>query len=181
MSILLVFFLIIIPALEIYLFISVGSVIGAGWTVFLVFLTAFLGVYALRQQGLSTLRQAQLAMQAGNPPVLELAHGVLIMIGGLFLLTPGFFTDALGFILMTNLGRIFIMEAVLATLIPTLFGGFDLSARRHDPTGPTGPMGPNGASGPTESPNGPRAHASQTTSPRDRAPRTIEADYRVDE
>ncbi len=134
MSILLLVFLIIIPAIEIYLFITVGGLIGAGWTIILVLLTAGLGVYALRLQGLSTLRQAQRAMQAGNPPVLELAHGVLILIGGLFLLTPGFFTDAIGFLLMTQMGRIFIMEAILATFIPTLFGGFDLSSREPKPT-----------------------------------------------
>jgi len=157
MSILLILLLIVIPAIEIYLFILVGSWIGAGWTVALVFLTAGLGLYALRREGLSTLRQAQRAMQAGTPPVLELAHGVLIMIGGVFLLTPGFFTDALGFILMTGLGRIFVMEAVLATFIPTLFGGFDLASRpqgqqaKHDPSSPSRP------------------------------PRTIDADYRIDD
>lgn len=156
MSLILILLLIIIPAIEIYLFITVGSWIGAGWTVVLVFVTAGLGLYALRRQGLSTLRQAQRAMQAGTPPVLELAHGVLIMIGGVFLLTPGFFTDALGFILMTGLGRIFVMEAILATFIPTLFGGFDLASRSH-------------------------RHQEKKGASAKPPPHTIDADYRIDD
>jgi UPF0716 protein FxsA len=94
--ILLVLF-IFVPIFEIYLFITVGSFIGAIPTVFLVILTAILGTYLLRGQGLATIQKAQSTMEQGQIPATALFEGVLLLIGGALLLTPGFFTDTIGF------------------------------------------------------------------------------------
>ena len=96
-SILLILF-IGVPVLEIYVLIKVGGVIGAGWTVALVVLTAVLGAALLRQQGMSALARARASMDAGQVPALELIEGALLVLGGALLLTPGFVTDAVGFV-----------------------------------------------------------------------------------
>ncbi|MCK4744171.1 MAG: FxsA family protein [Sulfuriflexus sp.] len=87
-----------IPLVEIYFLISVGQVIGTIWTVFLVVFTAVLGAALLRSQGLSTLRRVQEASARGEIPALEMIEGLMLLVGGALLLTPGFFTDAIGFI-----------------------------------------------------------------------------------
>jgi UPF0716 protein FxsA len=90
----------IVPIIEIYLLIQVGQVIGAGWTIFLVVLTAVLGVWLLRIQGLSTLTRAQRKLQENELPAREILEGMGLVVAGALLLTPGFFTDALGFTLL---------------------------------------------------------------------------------
>ena len=88
----------IIPLVEVYFLIQVGSVIGAGWTIFLVVLTAVIGVNLLRQQGISTLMRANQVMSQGQIPAMEMVEGIALAVGGALLITPGFFTDFLGFI-----------------------------------------------------------------------------------
>ncbi|MDQ7075126.1 MAG: FxsA family protein [Gammaproteobacteria bacterium] len=88
---------IVVPVLEIYLLIQVGGIIGAPWTIFLVLFTAILGGAMLRSQGMSALARAQTALQQGSLPAREMVDGLFLLVGGAFLLTPGFFTDALGF------------------------------------------------------------------------------------
>ncbi len=95
-SILLLFF-IAIPILEISLFIGVGSAIGTVATLLLVIVTAVVGVTLLRQQGQGTLLNARAALEAGEVPAQQLLEGVILLICGVLLLTPGFFTDLLGF------------------------------------------------------------------------------------
>jgi UPF0716 protein FxsA len=90
----------LVPLVEIYILIQVGQVIGALWTVFFVVLTAVIGVHLLKQQGLSTLNRAQEKMNQGALPAEEMLHGIGLLVAGAFLLTPGFFTDAFGFILL---------------------------------------------------------------------------------
>ncbi|MFT4580637.1 MAG: UPF0716 protein FxsA [Gammaproteobacteria bacterium] len=87
-----------IPLLEIYLLISVGRSIGAGATVLVVIFTAILGAWLLREQGISTLARVRDATQQGQLPALELTEGLILLVCAVMLLTPGFFTDALGFI-----------------------------------------------------------------------------------
>lgn len=86
-----------LPILEMWLLIEVGARIGALPTIALVVLTAFIGVNLLRQQGISTLTRAQTRLNAGEVPAIEILEGLFLAVGGALLLTPGFFTDALGF------------------------------------------------------------------------------------
>ncbi|MEM1362394.1 MAG: FxsA family protein [Pseudomonadota bacterium] len=91
---------ILVPLIEITLFIQVGSLIGLWPTLAIVVLTALLGTVLVRTQGLQTLANLRQSMETGADPSRELAHGAMILFAGLLLLTPGFFTDALGFALM---------------------------------------------------------------------------------
>jgi UPF0716 protein FxsA len=86
----------IIPFLEIYLLIAVGGIIGAVPTVFLVVLTAALGAWLLKQQGLATFQRFQTSLAQGIVPAYEMVEGPIILVGGALLLTPGFITDLLG-------------------------------------------------------------------------------------
>jgi UPF0716 protein FxsA len=95
----------LVPALEIYLLIQVGQLIGALSTALLVILTAVVGVQLLKSQGLSTMSRAQQRMHEGHMPAQELLEGLALVVAGAFLLTPGFFTDAVGFLLLFPLTR----------------------------------------------------------------------------
>ncbi len=105
-----------IPIAEIYLLIQVGTIIGALPTILLIILTAIIGVRLLRQQGLSTLMKAQQKMQSGALPADEMIEGIALIIAGAFLLTPGFFTDFAGFLLLIpatrqKIVRLFVSQA----------------------------------------------------------------------
>jgi len=102
----------IVPLIEIYFLIQVGQVIGALWTMLLVVLTAVIGVALLKHQGLATLSRAQDKMQHGEIPAGEMAEGVGLLLAGAFLLTPGFFTDALGFLLLFPPSRQFLLQSI---------------------------------------------------------------------
>ena len=92
--------LILIPAVEIYLFIKIGASIGALNTVLLIFFTAFIGIYYARSQGLNTLNQGLRKMIKNEIPAYELISGALIAIGAIFLIIPGFATDFVGFLII---------------------------------------------------------------------------------
>ena len=92
--------LILIPAIEIYLFIKIGASIGAFNTVLLIFFTAFIGIYYARSQGLNTLNQGLRKMIKNEIPAYELISGALIAIGAIFLIIPGFATDVVGFLII---------------------------------------------------------------------------------
>ena len=89
-----------IPLLEIYLFIHVGGALGAFNTVALVVITAVLGVWMLRLQGLATWFRVQQQIAQGKPPAMEMIEGLMLLVCGALLLTPGFFTDTVGFLLL---------------------------------------------------------------------------------
>lgn len=107
----------LVPILEIYLLIQVGQVIGAGWTIFLVVLTAVIGVALLKVQGLSTLRRAQQKIDANELPAREILEGMGLLVAGALLLTPGFFTDAVGFLLLFPPTRLLLVNAVAARMV----------------------------------------------------------------
>ena len=92
------FLFIMIPIIEIALLIEVGSYIGAFNTVGLIVLTAFIGIIMLRQQGIDTLLRARRRLDEGEVPAREMVDGIFLAVAGICLLTPGFFTDALGFL-----------------------------------------------------------------------------------
>jgi UPF0716 protein FxsA len=89
-----------IPLIEIALFIQIGGAIGLGSTLLVVVLTALLGTFLVRNQGRIALANLQRSFSELNDPTEPLAHGAMILVSGALLLTPGFFTDAVGFALL---------------------------------------------------------------------------------
>ena len=95
----------IIPIFEIYLLIKIGTVFGALTSIALVIFTGILGAYLARIQGLQTLFRIQESLREGKVPSGELLDALLIGVAGLVLLTPGFLTDTIGFILLVPNSR----------------------------------------------------------------------------
>ncbi len=106
-----------VPIVEIYLLIKVGQVIGAGWTIALVVLTAVIGVWLLRLQGLSTLLRARQKLEQDELPAQELLEGMGLVVAGALLLTPGFFTDTIGFLLLLPPTRRWLVRRLAARLV----------------------------------------------------------------
>ena len=113
--------LIIVPIIEITLFVQIGGAIGLGWTLLVILATAMLGARAIRRQGIDALARAQAQMATGKPPVGEIVHGVLILMAGILLLTPGFMTDALGFLLLFPATRLFVLELAAGSFCRNCF------------------------------------------------------------
>ena len=131
---LLLFFL-IIPFIEIFLLLEVGSIIGAVPTILWVVLTAVLGANLLRQQGFATWQRLQASLAQGVMPTTELVEGVFIMLGGVLLLTPGFFTDAMGFACMMPPVRQKIAQYVLTHFLTAqMQQGFQDPGTRREST-----------------------------------------------
>ena len=101
------YFLIFIclPALEIYLLIKVGGQVGALNTVALIFLTAIIGLYFAKHQGLQTLKSGMVNLYQNKIPIYEMMSGASIAIAALLLIIPGFFTDLIGFLLLVPVTR----------------------------------------------------------------------------
>ena len=101
------FFLLFIglPALEIFLLIKIGGEIGAFNTVSLIFLTAIVGIYFAKLEGIKTLRSGVANLYQNKEPIYEMISGASIAIAALLLIVPGFFTDAVGFILLFPVTR----------------------------------------------------------------------------
>lgn len=93
------FILLVVPIVEIAVFIAIGDQIGIFYTLLMIFVTAILGSILLRIEGFKVLGKIQQEMAAGRMPAAELTSGVMILIAGVLLLTPGFVTDGLGFLL----------------------------------------------------------------------------------
>ena len=98
-------FFIGLPALEIFLMIKRGGEIGALNTIFLIFLTAVIGVYYARIQGMQTLRSGLVNLYQNKVPIYELISGASIAFAALLLIIPGFFTDFIGFLLLVPFTR----------------------------------------------------------------------------
>jgi UPF0716 protein FxsA len=95
----------VVPAIELYLIIKVGSVIGALNTIFIIVFTGILGAYYAREQGFRVVSNIQRKMQQGAVPGDDLVNGAMLLVGGAFLITPGFLTDFAGFSLIFPLTR----------------------------------------------------------------------------
>ncbi len=89
-----------VPIIEITLFIQVGGLIGLLPTLLIVIATAIAGTALMRHQGMQALARLQTRLEAGGDPSGPIAHGALILVAGVLLLTPGFFTDTLGLLLL---------------------------------------------------------------------------------
>jgi len=115
---------VIMPVVEMWVLIEVGSQIGALTTIGLVLLTAMLGLALLRQQGVSTLMRANQRMQSGQLPAQEMVEGIFLAVGGALLLTPGFITDAVGFAcLIPGLRQIIIGRLLKKAIFRATAGG----------------------------------------------------------
>ena len=101
------FFLIFIclPAIEIYFMIKVGAEVGALNTIGLVFLTAIIGVYFAKLQGIQTLKSGMINLYQNKIPIYEVISGASIALAALLLIVPGFFTDVIGFLLLIPFTR----------------------------------------------------------------------------
>ena len=123
----------VVPLAEIYLLIEIGGVIGVSWTILLVVFTAVLGAWLVRVQGIAALTRVQQSLERGEVPALELMEGVCLLIAGALLLTPGFVTDAVGFVCLTPALRRQAIRAFLARVaIDT-----QSASRRPDQAGST--------------------------------------------
>tara|TARA_B100000900_G_scaffold145243_1_gene123107 strand:+ start:316 stop:711 length:396 start_codon:yes stop_codon:yes gene_type:complete len=99
-----------VPIVEIYLFIKIGSQIGAITTIFLIFVTAIIGVYYAKFEGLNTIKSGFLQISKNQTPVYEVLSGAAIAFAALLLIIPGFATDFLGFLLILPISRKFIFN-----------------------------------------------------------------------
>ncbi len=104
--------IILIPVIEIYLFIKIGSQIGAIITILLIFFTAIVGVYYAKYEGLNTLKSGFLQLSKNETPAYEVISGAAIALAALFLIIPGFLTDLVGFFLIFPLSRKLIFNKI---------------------------------------------------------------------
>ena len=105
--------IIIVPILEIYLLIKIGSNIGAITTILLIFTTAIVGVYYAKYEGLNTLKSGLTLLSKNEPPTYEMLSGAVIAFAAILLIVPGFLTDVLGFLLIFPTSRKFIFSKII--------------------------------------------------------------------
>ena len=105
--------IILIPAIEIFLFIKIGSQIGAITTILLIFITAIVGVYYAKYEGLNTLKSGFAQISKNKAPTREMISGAAIAIAALLLIIPGFATDIFGFLILFPFTRNFFLERFL--------------------------------------------------------------------
>ena len=102
--------IILIPVVEIYLFIKIGSEIGAITTILLIFATAIVGVYYAKYEGLNTLRSGFAQLSQNKQPTYEIISGAAIALAAILLIIPGFATDLIGFLIIFPISRKFIFN-----------------------------------------------------------------------
>jgi UPF0716 protein FxsA len=128
--------LLLVPAVEIAVFIKVGQAIGAWKVLALVFLSAILGAALLRYQSIGVIRRLDRDLKQGRTPDANLFDGFLIVVGGVLLIVPGFVTDIIGLLLMIplvrRLVRIFLKSRVTVRGFGSFRGGFRRSRRGED-------------------------------------------------
>jgi UPF0716 protein FxsA len=162
--------LIAVPIIEIALFIEIGGWIGSWPTIGVVVLTAAVGTVLLRAQGLAALGEVQRTLNIGGNPAPALAHGALILVAGVLLLTPGFFTDGVGFLLLVPAVRAAVIRHLRRRMTvvhmhaaarrpdrtgpQTVDGEYEEAVPEHDPARPASNRGASGGSGWTRVPNG---------------------------
>ena len=102
-----------IPAIEIFFLIKIGGKIGALNTISLIFLTAIIGVYYARLQGIQTLRSGITSLYQNKTPIYEIISGASIAVAALLLIIPGFLTDTVGFLLLIPFSRNILLKIAL--------------------------------------------------------------------
>ncbi|TQP74848.1 FxsA family protein [Vibrio cholerae] len=142
MFLILLFLFIAVPVIEIALFIQVGGVLGVWPTIALVLLTAIVGASLVRSQGLQTLLTVQQRLAQGQLPAQQILEGVMLAVAGVLLLTPGFFTDILGMLVLLPAPRAYfakqLMSRVVVGNIHASGAGFEQPNPFHDRANPNG-------------------------------------------
>ncbi len=103
---------IILPIIEISIFIQVGGFVGTFNTILIIFLTAAVGIYFVRQQGFKTFKKIAVELQNQQIPVQGMFDGLVILIAGILLVTPGFLTDIIGFLGLVPQTRVLLLAMV---------------------------------------------------------------------
>ncbi|EJL6262814.1 membrane protein FxsA [Vibrio cholerae] len=138
----LLFLFIAVPVIEIALFIQVGGVLGVWPTIALVLLTAIVGASLVRSQGLQTLLAVQQRLAQGQLPAQQILEGVMLAVAGVLLLTPGFFTDILGMLVLLPAPRAYLakqlMSRVVVGNIHASGAGFEQPNPFHERANPNG-------------------------------------------
>lgn len=132
---------ILLPMLEIALILEIGEQFGGWTTLALIILSAWIGVKLVRQQGISTLTRIQENLAQGKMPSEEITSGLMILVSGAFMLTPGFITDAFGLFLLWPQGRImlsgFVQKNILAGRVQQVQPNFYYHQENHYSQGNT--------------------------------------------
>ena len=126
----------LVPIAEIAVFIKAGQIIGLGWTLAVIVLTALIGTALLRRQGLRVLQQTQERLDRGEMPVGEMFDGLCLLVAGVLLLTPGFITDAVGFLLFIPPFREWLGHLVLRRFIRSPNARVWVNGQEVGPGGP---------------------------------------------
>ena len=155
MALLLVLLFIVVPIAEIYVIIQVGQAIGALWTILILIADSIIGARLLSWQGRRAWLRFQEAVAAGRLPHREVIDGVLIIMGGAFLLTPGFITDVLGLVLLIPPSRAVVRRALAATIVRGRFRVARFSTWGPRPNGGPPPPPPTAYPVPPDKPHPP--------------------------
>jgi UPF0716 protein FxsA len=155
MLVLLVLLFIIVPIAEIYVIIQVGQAIGVLWTILLLIADSIIGARLLSWQGRRAWQRFQEAVAQGRVPHREVMDGVLIVVGGAFLLAPGFITDAIGLVLLIPPSRALVRRVLARAIISRRFRF--ARATTWTPGGPRGPGPPRPTAYPSPPPEQPRS------------------------
>jgi UPF0716 protein FxsA len=139
-SLLLVAF-VVVPLVEIYVIIQIGQVIGAWWTILLLIADSILGSWLVKREGSRAWRALGTALQQGRMPARELADGILVLVGGLLMLTPGFVLDIVGVLCILPVTRPF-GRRILSGVISRRLVGVGLGSAMGQPAGFPGTEGP---------------------------------------
>jgi len=125
---------IIVPIIEITVLMQVGALIGAWPTVAIVIISAWLGAKYVRQQGLATLQSVQTKMAQGEMPSSEIVTGLMLLVAGVLLVTPGFVTDIFGLVLLVPKARQALVSTVQQHIKTNPTGGFGANAHFYSST-----------------------------------------------
>jgi UPF0716 protein FxsA len=122
-----------IPLLELYVLIQVGQVIGVGWTIVLLIADSLLGGWLIKREGARAFQALGSALSSGRMPAREIADGILVLAGGILMLSPGFVLDVLGLFLVLPFTRPVARKALTTFVAARLVTGAPFD--RHRPTG----------------------------------------------
>ncbi len=124
-----------VPIIEIMLLLKVGAEIGILWTIFFVIFTAVLGSVLIRSQGFNLIMQSRQQMASGKVPTEAVFSGACLLVAGALLLTPGFFTDGIGFLLLTPFLRNVVYKHYSDKIKGAVIGSHNASTAGHNPNG----------------------------------------------